>query len=154
MVIIGCIMSIEIHYLPIVTNIIVPTIYNYFSIFHLIFIIPIILIESTIIYLLLHRTAIFNYKIKYRSCLLIFLIANLLTTIIGMFYPFINSNLNNSHLKSIIIMYIITVILEVPILYVFLKNHINKPVMGTISLSIVANFLSYLFIIVITRTPV
>lgn len=133
-------------------DVIIPSLFSDFSIFHLIYLIPVILIEATIFYLVV-RLNIFNQKIRYRISLFIFLCANALTTAIGFLYPLINKPFYHSYF-SLISMYAITCMIETPIIFLFLQKRIEKPLKNALIFSFFINIFSYIFLILITETHV
>lgn len=131
-------------------DVIIPSLFDYFSIFHLIYLLPVILIEASIVYFLL-KLNILNYKIKYWKSLLMFLCANGLTTAIGLLYPIMNLPFHHFYV-SLLLMYLITSLIETPIVFLFLQKKINNPLKNSLILTFLVNIFSYLFLIFITQT--
>ena len=131
-------------------DLIIPNLFDYFSFFHFLYIIPVILIEATIVYFVL-RLKFFNYKIKYWKSLFMFLCANSLTTIIGLLYPLINRSFYHSYI-SLVLMFTITSLLETLVILLFLQKKVDKPLKISFILSFFINIFSYVFLIIITGT--
>ena len=132
-------------------DVIMPSLFNFFSLFHLIYLIPVVLIEATIVYILFRMSIFKKDKIKYWYCLLMIFVANILTTAIGIFYPTIDSALHNSYL-SIILMYITTALIEAAVIFLFVRKKIKNPFINSLILSFFVNIFSYLFLIIISGT--
>jgi len=133
-------------------DVIIPSLFNFFSLFHLIYLIPVIFIEATIVYFLV-RLNIWNYPIKYKKSFFIFLCANGLTTVIGFLYPFLNQPFQYSYV-SLVMMYMVSCLFETPVIFLFLQKKINKPIESSLIFSFIVNAFSYIFLILITRTQI
>jgi|GEM_PF-1737241 len=150
-------LSTIIFFIPTVkADIIIPSLFNSFSFFHLIYLIPVILIEATIAYFLLISNFL-NYKIKYWQSLFMFLCANVLTTAIGFIFPLMNQSFHYSYNSpysyvSLVLMYAVTSLLEAPVIFLFIKKKIEKPLKIPLVLSFLVNIFSYIFLILITGT--
>ena len=116
-----------------------------FTITHLFFWPLIFLIEGTIFYFLFRVDLFFNIRLKYWQCLVVFLIANGITTLIGFIFMFINLRIYDFYIVMIF-MYILSAIVESSVIFVFLKDKIKKSFPSSLYLSFFVNIYSYFFL--------
>lgn len=111
-------------------------------------IIPIILLEGYILYLLLKK---YGVKMSFLHCQLVFLTANIVSSILGLIVsPLLTfggkGSFTVNSLLMIIPAYFITVIAEFPIIFLFLKKRISNSVVSSILISLLVNVFSYVLI--------
>lgn len=125
----------------------IMNLYDDFSFYHLFFLIPVILIEVTILCLINY---FFKFKFKNSHCIIMIIIANILTTAVGVFYPLIDYYLDNAS-SSLFLMYFFTSLIETPIIFLFIRKKIEKPLIISAYLSFFVNIYSYIFLFMITQ---
>jgi hypothetical protein len=128
-------------------DIYVPNIYQDFSFYHLWLLLPIVLIETTIAYILFNMKVFFDAKVTLWRCLIMFFIANVLTTVIGIFYSLIHYAISDTSL-NLVLMYILTALIEAPVIYLFIRKKIQTPSMISLYVSFIVNVYSYLFLFI------
>ena len=117
-----------------------------YSAYSFILLIPVVLLESIAAHLYITKS---GFKIKFMYVVWTFTFANVFSTIVGFFIPFIlhNANLGPILLRplilELILTYPITVVLETPLVYFFIRNKTKKGLNNAMKLSFIANIVTY-----------
>jgi len=134
-------------------DVIMPFLPVFYSSLALFLFIPVVFIEGAIAYFLLKK-----YKVKFWYLILVFFIANLVSTLVGFLLSMneffataigIYGSLNVYNPIAVLILAILTILIEAVVIYLFLKKKIKNPVSKSINISLVVNVVSYLLIIVV-----
>ncbi len=119
--------------------------------YSIIFLIPTILAEGILAYFLFKKS--YNLKIKFWYSLLIFLVANLVSTIVAALLfrliPFGPDfgGFSRAH-PLLILAYLFSVLIEIPVIYLFIKKKSEKVWKVSSFLSLLSNLLSYALIFI------
>ncbi len=136
-------------------DVLMPPLYFIYGASIIFLLIPIILIEGAAAHFLIKR--FFKFKASIPYILLAFLAANLFSSIIGLFFISLAIPAYDL-LPAVVSAYLITSILESPILYLFLrrktgnkkhKNKIFNDLIISLKISFAANIFSYILILAI-----
>lgn len=115
-----------------------------------ILLIPIVLIEGVVAYFLIKR--FFGFRISIWRALLIFLVANIFSSILGFlsgfFIRFYASSILD-FLGGLFIGYFITAVVETPVIHLFIRNKTSKSLIDSGKISVIVNIFSYLLIFLV-----
>tara|TARA_Y100000310_G_C20654160_1_gene801116 strand:- start:257 stop:715 length:459 start_codon:yes stop_codon:yes gene_type:complete len=119
-----------------------------------IFLIPIILIEGIATYFLLKK--LYNLEIKLWHILIVFLIANILSALIGFifsgFFPIGSRTVTPNRSLLLALAFFISSLVEFPIIYAFLRKKTREALKISVFSSFLVNLISYIMIFFLMLT--
>jgi hypothetical protein len=129
-------------------NIAIPSIYQLYGAVAIILFIPVVIIESMAAYAAFR---FINKKIGFLRLALAFFIANIISTVAGVFFSLVmHSYFNSSQLLIFLIpAYVLSSVIEVPAIYLFIRKKTNNPFAASTAISFLVNILSYIGITII-----
>jgi len=133
--------------LPLIKADVIISVFFQFTILYIILFIPILLIETFSCYFLFRANFFNEQGLKFWYCLLIFLIANGITTFIGYIFQTLHLPIY-TNTEGYLLLFFLSILFEFPIIYLFLRKKLEIPVIASLYTSVIVNSLSYFFIFI------